>query len=65
MAETEVEVVEAQTLKVGDFIFFPNSRHAQKVEQIVEAGAEISVVGDDVTWKLTPGAPVRKLAQSE
>lgn len=62
MADSKVDTVEAKTLKVGDFIFFPNSRHAQRVEQIVESGGDVSLVADDATWQVGTEAPIRKVA---
>lgn len=60
------ERVLASELIVGDEVYFPNSRTAQKIESIVdEAGteqhpAQRKLMTTNTTWVVTPEAGIRK-----
>lgn len=55
----------ASTLDVGDKIYFPNGRHAQAIESIVDVGDGDGVVvrrltAGDATWTVQPNFEIRK-----
>lgn len=55
-----METVEARSLKVGDKIKFPNSRHAQEVLSIEDENGKLRLRGPQVAWLVTPHFGVQR-----
>lgn len=68
VAASEAASVRAEDLKVGDEIFFPNSRKAQRIESIADEkpadGEERyvrRVIAGEAEWSLNSDSEVRKV----